>query len=182
MCITAHLTKLNFICHLLAQSASLLMFSCCSITAFGCLALFQSLMSSVNLEILLTMLLSKSLMYMRNSSGPSTLPCGTPDVTDVQSLYIGLVHADPFFSAQLASSWFIWLHHLGCHVYWPLPIVSRVVHCQMLFGSNDRPSQQLYYYLCHRRLWLVQRNQTGLWGSCVFSKSMLGVTYQAVAL
>ena len=54
----------------------------------GYLALWQSLVSSANFDILLMMLLSRSLMYMRNSSGPSTLPCGTPDITGVQSLWI----------------------------------------------------------------------------------------------
>ena len=40
---------------------------------------------------LLTMVLFRSLIFMRNSSGPRTLPCGTPDVTGVKSLWVWLM-------------------------------------------------------------------------------------------
>ena len=53
----------------------------------GFLALWQSLVSSANLDILLTILVSRSFMHITNSSRPNTLPCGTPDVTGAQLLY-----------------------------------------------------------------------------------------------
>ena len=37
------------------------------------------------------MLLSRSLMYMKNSCWNSTLPCGTPEVTGVESLWVWLI-------------------------------------------------------------------------------------------
>ena len=59
------------------------------------LALWQGLVSSANLDILLTIFMSISFIYIyiRNSSVPNTLPCGTPDVTG--ALTIGLVDAYP---------------------------------------------------------------------------------------
>ena len=61
-------------------------YSCSSIMSSGFLALWQSLVSSANLDILLTILLSRSFIYIINSSRPNTLPCGTPDVTGAQLL------------------------------------------------------------------------------------------------
>ena len=46
MCITEHLSRLQLICHLLANSTSLLISSCSSIMSSGFLALWQSLVSS----------------------------------------------------------------------------------------------------------------------------------------
>ena len=63
---------------------SLLISSCSSIMSSGFLAQWQSLVSSANFDILLTILVS--FMYIRNSSGPNTLSCGTPDVTGAQLL------------------------------------------------------------------------------------------------
>ena len=66
----------------------------------GFLAQWQSLVSSANLDMLMTTLVSGSFIYIymyvcmyvcvyiyiRNSSGPNTLPYGTPDVTGAQLL------------------------------------------------------------------------------------------------
>ena len=49
--------------------------SCCSVMPSEFLALWQSVVSFANLDILL-----KILVYIRNSIGPNTLPYGTPDV------------------------------------------------------------------------------------------------------
>ena len=54
--------------------------------SLGFLNLWQSLVSSANLDILLMILVSRSLIYIRNSSGPNTLSCGTPDVMGAQLL------------------------------------------------------------------------------------------------
>ena len=64
MCITAHLSMLKFICQVFDQSTTLLRSSCNSRTSSGFLELWQSFVSSANLNILLTMLLSRSLMYV----------------------------------------------------------------------------------------------------------------------
>ena len=63
----------------------------------GFLAMWQSLASSANLVILLTMLVSGSFiyLYMINASGPDTLSCGRQDVTGAQLLQIGLVDECP---------------------------------------------------------------------------------------
>ena len=62
----------------------------------GFLALWQSLVSSANFDILLTILVPRSFIYiyiyMRNCSGPNTQPCGTPDVTGA---HLELVDAYP---------------------------------------------------------------------------------------
>ena len=44
------------------------------------------MVSSANLDILLNILVSRSFIYIQNSSGPNTLPYGTQDVTGAKSL------------------------------------------------------------------------------------------------
>ena len=74
-----------------SQLACLLRSSCYSRTLSRCLELWQSFVSLVNLDILLTVPLSRSVIYMRKNSVPITLNCGTPDVTDVQLLKVWLI-------------------------------------------------------------------------------------------
>ena len=73
MCITAHLSKLKLICQVFPQSTSLLRSSCNSRTSSGCLELWQSFVSSANMDILLTMPLSRSLMRWGKAVGPEHL-------------------------------------------------------------------------------------------------------------
>ena len=73
-------THLPLVCPL----NNLLISSCNSILSSGFRALWQSLVSSANLDIL-TILVSRS-FNIRNSSRPHTLPCGKPDVTGAQLL------------------------------------------------------------------------------------------------
>ena len=80
------LWTLKLICHLLANSTSLLISSSSAIMPSRFLALWQSLVSSENVDNLLTILISRSFIYIRNSSGPNTPPCGPPDVTGAQLL------------------------------------------------------------------------------------------------
>ena len=108
---TSQSSALRFICHLFAQSTSLLRSVCNSRTSSGYLTLSQSFVSSANLYIFLTMPLSRSWMQMRKSSGPRTLPCGTPDVSGVQLLKVWLMK--PFGSILLTSYGSIGLHYLG---------------------------------------------------------------------
>ena len=123
MCITEHLSTLKHICHLFAHSTSLLISSSSSIMSSGFLGLWQSLVSSANFDILLTILVSRSFMHIRNSCRPNTLPCGTPDVTGAQLLY-GIGRCIPVGDDQLTSFGSIWLHHLECHVHWLLSNVQ----------------------------------------------------------
>ena len=62
MYITEHLSTLKLICHLLAHSTSLLISSCSSIMSSGFLALWQSLVSSANFDILVFYSFSFSLL------------------------------------------------------------------------------------------------------------------------
>ena len=77
---TEPLSKLKLICHLFAHSTNVLIYSSSSIMSSGFLALLQSLVSSENLNISLTILVFRS-FYIWNSSRPNTLPCGTPHMT-----------------------------------------------------------------------------------------------------
>ena len=76
---------LKLICLLFYYSTRLLISSCSSIMSSGFLAVWESLVSSANLDILLTILVSRLFIYIRNS-WPNILPCGTPDVTGAQLL------------------------------------------------------------------------------------------------
>jgi len=70
--------NVNSICHLSAQSQSLFR-SCCNCSPSAELVTFLNiLVSSANLSIMLMMSTSKSLIKIRNSSGPRTDPCGMP--------------------------------------------------------------------------------------------------------
>ena len=94
MCITSHLSTLKLI------------FATCFPTqqgywylnvvplwlASGFRALCQIFVSPANLDILLTILVSRSFIYVRNSCGPNTLPCGTTDVIGAQLLLDRLMH------------------------------------------------------------------------------------------
>ena len=61
---------------------------------------------------------------------------------------------------QLTSFWYIWLHHLECHVHWLLFFDGVGVPCQMLFESPDK--QDLLRYCCRCQMWLGQKNRAGL--------------------
>ena len=134
MCITEHLSTLKLICRLLAHSTSLLISSCSFIISSLFLALWQSFLSSANLDILLTKLISGSFLCIRNISGPNTLSFGS-----VGWCTIGLVGDD-----QLTSFGSIWLHHLESHVHWLLALVFHVVPCHMLFECPDREDLPLF--------------------------------------
>ena len=126
MFITEHLSTFKFICHLFAslnkfidiflQFRYIIRVSC-SVSKFGIIC---------NLDILLIILLSRSFISIRNSSGPNTLPCGTPDVTGMIGWCI------PVYSDQLTTFRSTWLHHLECRVHWRVALVFHVVPCQMI--------------------------------------------------
>ena len=67
-----------------AHSTSLLISSYSSVMSFEFPALWQNSVSSANFVILLTMLISRSFILIRN--GSNTLPGGTPNVTGAQLL------------------------------------------------------------------------------------------------
>ena len=66
-----HLTNLSISSCYLCSSASLVTF-------------LNTVVSSANLTTLLDMSSSKSCIYIKNSIGPNTDPCGTPFKTDFQ--------------------------------------------------------------------------------------------------
>jgi len=73
------------------------------------------LVSSANFKVQLSIPNSKSLMYIRNSSGPSTDPCGTPLKTSTQSDKTPLIPTFcflPFSHSVIQSTilpWMPWL-------------------------------------------------------------------------
>ena len=76
-----HLVGLNFIDHKSAQCSSLLMSFCKIKQSFSeLITLYIRTSSAYSLIVLFTEVVM-SLMYSRNSSGASTVPCGTPEVT-----------------------------------------------------------------------------------------------------
>ena len=82
--IEQHLSIFNFICqvlhHLMSESISL-----CSNTesCSDCIGRYNIQSSANNLIVQCDRQSGKSLMYVKNKSGPSTVPCGTPEVTNV---------------------------------------------------------------------------------------------------
>jgi len=77
-CMTLHLSTLNFICQSCDQLKSLFRSSCNFIESSAWLILPKSLVSSANFKTWFTITLSRSLMNIKNSTGPSTDPWGTP--------------------------------------------------------------------------------------------------------
>ena len=153
MCNTEHLSRLKLLCHLFAHSTSLLISSCNYIMASGFLALWQSLVSSANLDILLMILASWSFIYILE------IVAGLMHHLVVHQMWLVLCCYRigwfiPVGDDQLTSFGSIWLHHIECHVHWLLPLVFHVVPCQMLFETPDRQDLLLYCCPCHMCLWL----------------------------
>uniref|UniRef100_A0A8C0IKU1 Uncharacterized protein n=1 Tax=Chelonoidis abingdonii TaxID=106734 RepID=A0A8C0IKU1_CHEAB len=81
MCITLHLSTLNFICHFVAQSPRFLRSLCNSSQSAWDLTIFHSFVSAANFATSLFTdftHFSTSFMNMLNSNGPSTDPSGIP--------------------------------------------------------------------------------------------------------
>ncbi|KAG9460875.1 hypothetical protein GDO78_018979 [Eleutherodactylus coqui] len=87
MCITLHLTTLNFICHFSAQAPSLSRSVCSRTLSSVALIILYNFVSFANIDILLCSPSIRSLINILNRMGPNTEPCGTPLVTVVQSEY-----------------------------------------------------------------------------------------------
>src|SRR5579872_3903483 len=83
-CITAHLSTLKLICQSAAHSCRLSKSLCSAATSSKLATCLQSFVSSANFANLEIILLSKSLIYTKNKTGPNTEPCGTPLVTSRQ--------------------------------------------------------------------------------------------------
>ena len=164
MCITKHLSILKFICHVFAQSTRLLWSSCNFRTSSGCLELRQSFASSANLDILLTMPLSRSLVDQEKQWTQNTALWYT--WCHWCSAAEGFVAANLFGCVLLSSSGSIVLHYLGCHVPPPLQEAFHVVPCQMPSESPGRWVPLLCCYPSRRYQWHGQRSQAGSLGSC----------------
>ena len=81
----AHFSTLKSICQIFDQCTSLLRSSCRVILSDVLFIVLYSTQSSANRRIFDVMLSAISFMQIRNSVGPKTVPCGTPDVTDAIS-------------------------------------------------------------------------------------------------
>ncbi|KAG9471321.1 hypothetical protein GDO78_015223 [Eleutherodactylus coqui] len=78
MCITLHLSTLNFICHFSAQAPGLSSSFYSRTLSSVVLIVLYNFVSSANIDILLCSLSIRSLINILIRMGPSTEPCGTP--------------------------------------------------------------------------------------------------------
>ena len=88
MCTTLHLSALKRSCYLSAQSTSLSMSACIVCLSDSVWTVDETLVSSAYIVHHDSRISGRSLIKITNSTGPSTLPCGTPLVTFDQSEYI----------------------------------------------------------------------------------------------
>ena len=79
-----HFPKLNSICHFSDHSINLLRSSCKCCLSASFFIFLNTFVSSANVNTLLVMSSSKSLIYIKNKIGPNTDPCGTQLKTDFQ--------------------------------------------------------------------------------------------------
>ena len=84
MCIHLHFPKLNNICHFSDHLTNLSRSSCKLYLSVSLQTFLNTFVSSANLSTLLDMSSSKSFIYIKNSIGPNSDPCGTPLKTDFQ--------------------------------------------------------------------------------------------------
>uniref|UniRef100_A0A8C3P6V5 Kinesin-like protein n=1 Tax=Chrysemys picta bellii TaxID=8478 RepID=A0A8C3P6V5_CHRPI len=85
MCITLHLSTLNFICHFVAQSPSFERSFCSFLQSAWVLSIFSNFVSSANFATSLFPPFSRSFMNMLNNTHPTTDPWGTPLFTSLHS-------------------------------------------------------------------------------------------------
>jgi hypothetical protein len=85
MRITSHLSGLMCICQSRSQSCKLLRSSWRDVVSSLVLMCRYRRQSSANILAVLFTLLGRSLMYIKNSSYPRTVPCGTPEATGAGS-------------------------------------------------------------------------------------------------
>ena len=78
----SHFSGWKFIIQVSSHSVSLLRSSCRRTASSSPLILAYNKLSSANSLICDATQSDISLMYARNSSGPNTVPCGTPDRTE----------------------------------------------------------------------------------------------------
>ena len=78
MCMTLHLSALNFNCQVSDHDCRLSRSACKTTFSASVLILHQSFVSSANIFMSHLIQDGSSFTYSRKSSGPKTLPCGTP--------------------------------------------------------------------------------------------------------
>ena len=83
MCMTLHLSALNFNCHVSDHDCRLSRLACKTTLSASVLILHQSFVSSANIFMSHLIQDSDSFTYSRKKSGPKTLPCRTPLNTSV---------------------------------------------------------------------------------------------------
>ena len=82
VCRHLHFPKLNNICYFSDHFTNLSISFCC--LSSSVLTYLNTFVSSANLNALLVILSSKSLIHIKNNKGPNTDPCSTPLKTDFQ--------------------------------------------------------------------------------------------------
>ena len=100
---TLHFSSLKLICHFCAQFDNLSRLSCNSKTCPVDRTVLAIFVSSSNFEIMHVRSSSISLIYIKNSSGPSTDPWGTPLVTLVHAEALPLMTTLCFLSVSQFS-------------------------------------------------------------------------------
>lgn len=118
------------------------------------LSLWHCLVSSAHFRILLTMLKYRSLIHMKISNGPSTLPCSTPNVFRAQMLNSD--QWNPVSYVQLTS--YRSYKHYFCY-----QSLMWYCTCQMLFANKGRQDALLCCCLYHICYSLGLRNRLSLW-------------------
>ena len=77
-----HFPKFNNFCHFSDHFTNLSRSFCKCCLSPSVLTFLNTFVSSANFSMLLVILLSKSLVYIKNNKSPNTDPCGTPLKTD----------------------------------------------------------------------------------------------------
>ena len=77
-CRHLHFPKLNNVCHFSYNLANLSRSFCKCCLSPPVLTFLNTFVSSTNISMLLVILSSKSLIYIKNNKGHNTDPCGTP--------------------------------------------------------------------------------------------------------
>ena len=100
-----HFPKLNNICHFSDHLTNLFRSSCKLCLSVSLVTFLNTFVSSANFSTLLDMSSSKSFIYIKNSIGPNTDPCGTDIQFEISPSTITLcLLCVSHFSIQLIAS------------------------------------------------------------------------------
>ena len=112
MCMHLHFPKFNNICHFSDHLTNLSRSSCKLCLSASLVTFLNTFVSSANFSTLLDVSSSKSFIYIKNSIGPNTDPCGTPLRTDFQFE----------ISPSTITLCLLWVSHFSIQFITSLPI------------------------------------------------------------